>query len=200
MWGIMEEWQDEMMDQYKSPVVPNFLLDWDLFVGEFYAQWADPHEGEKALQWILMQQITQKTSVKIYNDLFNQALALMTTDGTNPAIIHSYEMGLKTNIQQAAAVMLLVHQNVTFHEQQLLMIVIDEQLQCTHTCQPTQLRYIVQNPIINFPAPVAASTPHSTTTASPAPHATTLALLAPQGQTPAGAGVAHQYTRLMNEE
>jgi hypothetical protein len=37
MRGITEEWCDEMMDQYSLPRVPDFLLDWDKFVTEFYA-------------------------------------------------------------------------------------------------------------------------------------------------------------------
>jgi hypothetical protein len=77
----------------------------------------------------LTQQITQHTSVKVYNDLFNQTLALTGMDGTNPAVVHSYENGLKADVQSGAAIMLMVHPNVTFHEQQLLMIVIDERLQ-----------------------------------------------------------------------
>jgi hypothetical protein len=69
--------------------------------------------------------------VKVYNNLFNQTLALSGMDGTDLMVIHSYEMGVKNNVQAAAAVMLMVHQNVTFHEHQLLMIGIDECLQCS---------------------------------------------------------------------
>jgi beta-phosphoglucomutase-like phosphatase (HAD superfamily) len=58
----------------------------------------------------------QRMSVKVYNDLFNQALALMGMDGNNLVVVHSYENGLKADVQAGAAIMLMVHPNVTFHE------------------------------------------------------------------------------------
>jgi hypothetical protein len=116
MWGITEEWRDEMMDGYDLPQIPGFLLDWDEFMEEFYMRWADPHEGEKARQRILTQQITQRTSVKVYNNLFNQTLTLTRMDGANPAVVHSYENGLKMDVQAGAVIMLMVQPHVTFHE------------------------------------------------------------------------------------
>jgi hypothetical protein len=200
MQGITEEWCDKMMDRYSLPHIPGFLLDWDKFVKEFYTQWADPHEGEKARQCILTQQITQRTSVKVYNDLFNQTLALTGMDSTNPAIVHSYKNGLKADVQSGAAIMLMVHPNITFHERQLLMIAIDERLQKSWPRQTTQPCFTAPPPIIQFHAPPPTPATQAMTTAPTMSQATTTTLPAPQGQTPAGTGVACQYTKLTPEE
>jgi hypothetical protein len=200
MWGITEEWRDKMMDGYSLPQVPGYLLDWDEFVEEFYTQWADPHKGEKVRQHILTQQITQRTSVKVYNDLFNQALALTGMDSTNPAVVHSYKNGLKPDIQSGAVIMLMVHPHVTFHECQQLMIAIDKRLQKTRPCQNTQPCFIAPPPVLHFHAPPPTPTARATTAAPSTPRATMSASPALQGQTPAGAGVAWQYTKLMPQE
>jgi hypothetical protein len=96
--------------------------------------------------------------VKVYNDLFNQTLALSGMDGTDLAVVHSYEMGLKNDVQAVAAVMLMVHQNITFHEHQLLMIGIDKHLQ--HSCphQSNQPQFTTP-PIMHFHTAPTAPTP-----------------------------------------
>jgi hypothetical protein len=200
MRGITEEWRDEMMDGYDLPQIPRFLLDWDEFVEEFYMRWVDPHEGEKARQRILTQQITQRTSVKVYNDLFNQTLALTGMDGTNLAVVHSYKNRLKMDVQSGATIMLMVHPNVTFHEWQLLMIAIDERLQKSWPCQNTQPHFTAPPPVIHFHAPPPTLTPRATTSAPGSSWTATTTLPPPRGQTPAGAGVARQYTKLSPEE
>jgi hypothetical protein len=188
MWGVTEEWHDEMMDRYNLPQIPSCLLDWDEYIAKFYAQWVDPHEGEKARQHILTQQITQRTSVKVYNNLINQTLALTRMDGTNPVVVHSYKNGLKADIQAGAAIMLMVHLNVTFHKQQLLMIDIDECLQKLCPQQSTQPQFTTPLVIHFCAAPPVPASQAPTTTPS-APCNTTLASLAPCGQTPSGTGV-----------
>jgi hypothetical protein len=60
------------------------------------------------LNRILQGQIVQRTSVKLYNDQFNEALALTTENENSPAIRQSYERGLKSAVRHASMAALYV--------------------------------------------------------------------------------------------
>jgi hypothetical protein len=80
------------------------------------------------------------------------------------------------------------------------MIAIDERLQKSCPCQNTQPRFTAPPPVIQFYAPPPTPTTRATT-ATPGPsRAATATAPPPCGQTPAGAGVAWQYTKLTSEE
>jgi hypothetical protein len=141
MQGDARPWRDEQLTQYALVPPPAHLTDRALFEIEFKVRWIDPHEGEKALDRILEGQITQRTSVKLYNDQFNGALALTTKTGADPDILRSYETGLKPAVRIAAIVALIAQPNISFHDRQKLMIRLDEGLmdiRASNTSTPRQ--------------------------------------------------------------
>ena len=75
--------------------------------------------------------ITQHTSVKIYNDLFNEALGMTTLTGADATILRAYTTGLKPMVRNLAIAPLRADPHMTFHNQQVLMVDIDESLQQT---------------------------------------------------------------------
>ena len=96
MIGDAAQWHDEKLDELVpgAPPAPH-LNDWPDFVAHFNERWTNPHEEEKQLDRIMQGKITQCTSVKIYNDLFNEALGMTTLTGADAAILRAYTMGLK---------------------------------------------------------------------------------------------------------
>jgi hypothetical protein len=99
--------------------LPQVLLhltnfNWKEFVCIFEAQWMDPNEAEKALNSIMWGKIMQKTSGKLYNDLFNEAMYLSGENGTNKAILHAYMMGLKLSVNVAAVAALNFNPQIDF--------------------------------------------------------------------------------------
>jgi hypothetical protein len=87
MEGEAAHWRDEQLQKYNRVIVPAYLHDWDLFIAHFNDRWTDPHEGEKAMDRIMNKNIIQRTSVKAYNDTFNEALALKTETGANLMVL-----------------------------------------------------------------------------------------------------------------
>jgi hypothetical protein len=98
MEGEAAHWRDEQLQKYNRVIVPAYLHDWDLFIAHFNDRWTDPHEGEKAMDRIMNKNIIQRTSVKAYNDTFNEALALTTETGANLMVLRAYETGLKIGV------------------------------------------------------------------------------------------------------
>jgi hypothetical protein len=168
------------------PQVPLHLTHWDEFVHVFKAWWTDPNEAEKALDTIMRGRITQKTSVKLYNDLFNETMNLSGENGINKAILHAYMTGLKPSVNVAAVAVLNLNPQIDFTVWQALMVQLDEQLMQSQT---EQTRPGPRNYVPNFPAP-AVVTPVGHASPTPAPH----------GQTPIKAETAWQYTRLTDSE
>ena len=182
--GDASHWANEQQTQYQLVPPPAHLTDQTLFVEEFKARWTNPFESEKSLDKILKGHITQRTSVKTYNDQFNEALSLTTQTGTDAAILRSYETGLKPTVRNAAAVALISNPNINFHDRQMLMVRLDETLMQTRTQVnlTSQRRYVSTTPV----APSAPSTLASNPS-TPTP-------------TPIKAEVARQFTRLTPEE
>ena len=58
--------------------------------------------------------ITQCTLVKIYNDLFNEALGMTTLTRANATILHAYTTGLKPMVQNLAIAPLHADPCMTF--------------------------------------------------------------------------------------
>ena len=183
--GEAAPWRDEQLDLLDHIQVPAHLADWAPFVAEFDARWTDPHEAEKALDKIMQGKITQSTSVKRYNDMFNEALGLTTENGSNPVIARAYETGLKATVRNAAIAPLIGNPLMTFQEKQALMVRIDETLMQTRapTTPAPRRHYIANNPVGGLPT-------------SQATHNTPM----PRGQTPVKVEAARQYTRLTPEE
>jgi len=132
--GDTAHWRDEMLDGYDvvAPAAPPpHLIDWDDFMMVFEARWMDPHEADKALDKIMRGLIIQKTSVKIYNNQFNEAMGLAGLTGANTAIDHAYVIGLKGPVHQAAIAPQMAAPNMTFTKKQALMVRIDEMLMQT---------------------------------------------------------------------
>ena len=185
-------WKNEQLDLYAARPLALHLTDWDRFVTAFVARWTDPHEGDKAMDRILQAQVRQKTSVKLYNDAFNELLVLTPLDDTNLAVHRSYETGLKQEVRTTALIPLRQDPHMTLQEKQMLMVDIDEALMQTRAVNPQQRpqqRFVVNNPVINLPTtPIIPATQGS--------RATTV----PRGQTPIKVEVARQVTRLTQEE
>ena len=168
-----------MLDGYDvvAPAVPPpHLLDWDNFVTTFEARWTDPHKANKAMDKIMRGLIIQKTSVKIYNDQFNEAMGLAGLTGANTAIDCAYVIGLKGPIRQAAIAPQMAALNMTFTEKQSLMVRIDEMLMQT---QPR-----TQN----------------TRNTNTAPQQGRAQSTAPRGQTPIKVEASRTYTKLTDGE
>ena len=132
MIGDAAQWQDEKLDELApgAPAAPH-MNDWPDFVAHFNEQWTDPHEEEKQLDRIMQGKITQCTSVKIYNDLFNEALGMTTLTRADAAILRAYTTGLKPMVRNLAITPLRADPHMTFRNRQVLMVDIDESLQQT---------------------------------------------------------------------
>jgi hypothetical protein len=156
--GDTAQWRDELLSHYDDLLVPQYLLDFDDFVRHFKARWTDPHESEKAMDRIMNHTIRQKTSVKKYNDEFNEALTLANMTGADRAMLRAYETGLKTQVRNAAVVAILQTPNMTFFERQALMVRLDETLEQTRERQPstTPTRTMINNPVFNVANPTRA--------------------------------------------
>lgn len=188
MAGDTSQWRDEQLHLFDQVPPPVHLGVWDDFVTAFEKRWTDPYEEEKALDKIMRRQVTQRTSVKAYNDQFNELLSLTTETGANLMIARAYETGLKTEVRNAAITLLIANPAMTFHERQALMIRIDESLMQARSSTAAQgCRQIA----LNSPAPPNRSG-NQGNYASPTP--------APQVQTPIKVEAARQYTRLTDEE
>ena len=96
MIGDAAQWRNEKLDELApgAPPPPH-MNDWPDFVAHFNERWTDPHEEEKQLNRIMQGKITQCMSVKIYNNLFNEALGMTTLTGADTAILCAYTTGLK---------------------------------------------------------------------------------------------------------
>ena len=105
--------------------------------------------------------ITQRTLVKIYNDLFNEALGMTTLTRADAAILRTYTTGLKPMVRNFAIAPLRANPHITFRNQQVLMVDIDESLQQTCQLNPAPAcQTVINNPVINL---------QGTTSATPAP-------------------------------
>ena len=167
------QWCDEKLDKLAPGAPPALHMnDWPNFVTHFNKQWTDPHEEEKQLDHIMQGKITQHTLVKIYNNLFNEALGVTTLTGADAAILHVYTTGLKPMVWNLTITPLHANPCMTFCNQQVLMVDIDESLQ--QTCQPNPApaqQTMINNPVINLqgtalatPAPAQATTPTCSST------------------------------------
>ena len=191
MEGDARHWRDEQLTQCRLVPPPVHLTDRVQFEAEFRARWMDPYESEKALDRIIKGEIFQRTSVKAYNDQFNEALALTTETGANLVILRAYETGLKGPVRNAGNIALISNPNINFHDRQTLMVRLDETLMQTRTQTgaPSQRRYNASTPLSNVPAIQPAQGTRATTTPA-----------TPRGQTPIKVETARQYTRLTPEE
>ena len=134
--GGAAQWQDEKQDELTPSVpLPVHMADYDLFKAHFRAQWGNPHEEEKMLDKIMKGTITQQTSVKIYNDEFNEALGLTMLTGTDISMLRTYMTGLKPTVCNTAIAPFRATPNMAFHTCQSLMVDIDKTLM--QTCQAT---------------------------------------------------------------
>jgi len=168
--GEAAPWRDAQLAKYQLAAVPANLLDWDLFVDLFNARWTDPHEAEKALDRIMNHTIKQKTSVKVYNDLFNEAMVLANVADTNTMLLRAYETGLKPAVRNAAVGPLMYIPNPTFEQRQSMMVRLDETLQQTAQREtPFVPRTVINNPVFNVanPTPSRDSTPARGSSSTP---------------------------------
>ena len=170
MDGEAAQWRDEMQDDFNQNPAPAHLNSVDDFIDKFKARWMDPHEDEKALDRIMTGKITQTTSVKRYNDAFNDALRLTNEDPANAFVVQAYEAGLKPAVTNTAIAPLLANPRMTLHEKQAMMVRIDKSLMKTRaqTSAPPPHRYVINNPVINVPAATAPAH-QARTSATPAP-------------------------------
>jgi len=152
--GDAAAWQDEMLSGYQANPIPNNLNDWDDFVTAFQARFMDPHEADKAMDRLMSHGITQKTSVKVYNDLFNKTLVLANQTGANALIRRAYETGLKDPVRIALVPLMLLNPNMTLREHQQNAIRVDESLMQTRkAATPAPARTVINNPVFNLPSP-----------------------------------------------
>jgi hypothetical protein len=184
------------MDRYDQfPVVPH-LLGWDDFVAEFEARWVDPNKEGKAVDKLMMRQVSQHTSVKVYNDTFNELLNLTSLANTSVAVLCTYDAGIKTDVWTAALPALRTNQNMSFHNRQQLMVEMDESLQERCPRQQQQPRFVINNPVIQLPPPRGnfrgASASALCVTAMPQPYS--------RQSTPVKVEAAWQFTKLTPEE
>jgi len=184
--GEAAPWRDAQLAKYQLAAVPANLLDWDLFVDLFNARWTDPHEAEKALDRIMNNTIKQKTSVKVYNDLFNEAMVLANVADTNAMLLRAYETGLKPAVRNAAVGPLMYIPNPTFEQRQAMMVRLDETLQQTAQRETSYApRTVINHPVFN----VASPTPSRDSTPARG-----------SSSTPIKVETARQYTRLTPAE
>jgi len=159
--GDMAAWRDEMLSGYQAVPVPANLNDWDDFVMVFQAQFMDPHKANKAMDRLMSHGITQKTSVKVYNDLFNETLMLANQTSANALIRRAYETGLKDPVRIALVPLMLLNPNMTLHEHQQNAIRVDESLMQTRKATtPAPACTVINNPVFNLPSPTPS---HGTT-------------------------------------
>ena len=190
MIGDAAQWRDEKLDELApgAPAAPH-MNDWPDFVAHFNERWTDPHKEEKQLNRIMQGKITQRTSVKIYNDLFNEALGMTTLTGADAAILRAYTTGLKPMVRNLAIAPLRADPRMTFRNRQVLMVDIDESLQQTRQQNPAPARQtMINNPVINLQG-MASATPAPARATTPA-----------RGSTPIKVEAAQQYTKLTPEE
>ena len=186
------QWRDEKQDELTPGLpMPAHMANYNLFEAHFRARWGDPHEEEKMLDKIMKGNIVQRTSVKIYNDKFNEALGLTTLTGADISMLRAYMTGLKPTVRNTAIAPLHATPNMAFHAHQSLMVDIDETLmQTRQAAAPAPARRtVINNPVINL----QSATPVPPSTAS---CATTPA----RGTMPIKVEVARQYTKLTPEE
>lgn len=196
--GDASKWRDEQFALCDRVPPPAHVLDWGDFQRVFEARWTDPHEAEKAMDKMMKGTITQRTSVKIYNDLFNETLALSGMADNNVMVVRAYTTGLKPVIRAAAIAPLMNNQAITFPERQALMARIDDELMQTQfeprsTPTPRRTPHFVFN--VQDPIPRSASTP-----VQPGVHTSATPTPSSRGTTPIKVEVARQFTRLTPEE
>ncbi len=121
-------WADEQLDLLDQVPPPAHLQSWTDFQTEFENRWSDPHESKKAQMKIMSGTISQKTSVKLYNDEFNDQLALSGLNGTDAMVLLAYELGLKEAVKNIAIAPLHYCPAIAFHERQALMVEMDENI------------------------------------------------------------------------
>ena len=102
MEGDAKAWCEKQFDDMKITPLPNQFTTWGAFQAHFEGRWLDGHEAERALDRLLKGEIFQRTSVKEYNDAFNELLGLTLVDGSNPAVLRRYIIGLKTAVRTTA--------------------------------------------------------------------------------------------------
>src|SRR5258708_22795782 len=127
--GNTHPWHEAQFASMCVALVPAHLATWNTFQAHFEACWCDPHEAEKAMNKLMSGAITQCTSIGVYNNLFNELLALTAEDSTNGAVLTCYMNGLKTAVRVAAVPSIKVQPNITFEECQALMVEMDKLLQ-----------------------------------------------------------------------
>jgi hypothetical protein len=183
-------WANEQLDLIDDVAPPPHLLNYALFQDEFLTRWTDPHAMNKAVDLIMSGAIAQKTSVKAYNDQFNEVLTLSGELSTNNMILRMYHKGLKPAVQISAIPSLRATPGITFADRQAMMVGIDEDLmqvraatRATSSAPPPRAR---PQYVVNIQTPVDLTSP------SPAPQSR-------QG-TPIKVEAARQFTKLTPEE
>ena len=102
--------------------------------------------------------ITQRTLVKIYNDLFNEALGMTTLTGADAAILHTYTTRLKPMVRNLAITLLHADPHMTFRNRQVLMVDIDKSLQQTRQSNPAPAcQTVINNLVINLQGMTSAT-------------------------------------------
>jgi hypothetical protein len=190
-------WRDETLSGFDTPQLPTHLATWANFQTHFKSRWDDPYEANKSLMKIMSGTIQQTTSVKKYNDVFNEALGLTTEDDTNRMVLAAYKNGLKLAILNSAGLDQQANLAMTFAELQQLMVQIDKTLQQNNTqnqttCTAPQQWTMSHNLVVN-PQTLAANTVGSTPQTIPTSTYV-------RGTTPIKAEVTRQYTKLTNDE
>jgi hypothetical protein len=153
-------WRDETLSGFDDPQLPAHLATWADFQTHFKGRWNDPYEANKSLVKIMSGTIQQTTSVKKYNDVFNEALDLTTENGTNGMVLAAYENGLKPAVLNSAGPDRRANPAMTFAELQQLIVQIDETLQWNNTRNQTtrtapQQRTTSHNLVANPQTPAA---------------------------------------------
>ena len=115
--------------------------------------------------------IKQTTSVKKYNNAFNEAMNLTPYNGQNGMIIDAYENGLKAAVLNGAMAQRAANPLMTFTELQRLMVCVDKTLMRNQNHAPVTLRpqacTTINNPVFNI-QPTATTS--AQTMATPVPH------------------------------
>src|SRR5260370_36535642 len=119
-------WADEQLDLLDQVPPPAHLQSWTDFQTEFENRWSDPHESKKAQMKIMSGTISQKTLVKLYNDKFNDQLALSGLNGTDAMVLLAYELGLKEAGKNIAIAPLHYCPAIAFHQQPALTVQLNE--------------------------------------------------------------------------
>jgi len=152
--GDAAPWRDEMLSGCQAVPVPVNLNNWDKFVTAFQARFMDPHKADKVMDRLMSHSVTQKTSVKVYNDLFNKTLVLANQTGANALIRCTYETGLKDPVRIAMVPLMLLNPNMTLREHQQNAIRVDKSLMQTRkAATPAPAHTMINNPVFNLPSP-----------------------------------------------